>query len=50
MFHRRRLEEKYGKIGSLWLMDRGVPTEKTLKEMRESGYRYLVGAPRGEDG
>ena len=43
----RRLEEKYGKIGSLWLMDRGVPTEKTLKEMRESGYRYLVGAPRG---
>ena len=22
----RRLEEKYGKIGSLWLMDRGVPT------------------------
>ena len=43
----RRLEEKYGKIGSLWLMDRGVPTEKTLREMRESGYRYLVGAPRG---
>ncbi len=42
-----RLEEKYGKIGSLWLMDRGVPTEKTLKAMRESGYRYLVGAPRG---
>ena len=43
----RRLEEKYGKIGSLWLMDRGVPSEKTLKEMREGGYRYLVGAPRG---
>lgn len=43
----RRLEEKYGKIGSLWLMDRGVPTEKTLWEMRRAGYRYLVGAPRG---
>lgn len=43
----RRLEEKYGKIGSLWLMDRGVPTEDTLKEMREGGYKYLVGAPRG---
>lgn len=42
-----RLEEKYGKIGSLWLMDRGVPTEKTLKAMREGGYKYLVGAPRG---
>lgn len=43
----RKLEGKYGKIGSLWLMDRGVPTEKTLREMRESGYHYLVGAPRG---
>ena len=43
----RRLEERYGKIGSLWLMDRGVPTEETLKEMREGGYKYLVGAPRG---
>ena len=42
-----RLEKKYGKIGSLWLMDRGVPTERTLEKMRESGYRYLVGAPRG---
>ena len=43
----RRLEEKYGKIGSLWLMDRGVPSEETLEEMREGGYKYLVGAPRG---
>ena len=43
----RRLEERYGKIGSLWLMDCGVPTEETLKEMREGGYKYLVGAPRG---
>ena len=42
-----RLEAKYGKIGSLWLMDRGVPTEKTLAAMRKAGYRYLVGAPRG---
>ncbi len=38
--------KKYGKIGNLWLMDRGVPTEKTLQEMRENGYKYLVGAPR----
>lgn len=43
----RKLESKYGKIGNLWLMDRGVPTEKTLAEMRQSGYKYLVGAPRG---
>ena len=28
-------------------MDRGVPTEKTLQEMKAGGYKYLVGAPRG---
>ena len=43
----KKLEAKYGRIGSLWLMDRGVPTEKTLRAMREGGYKYLVGAPRG---
>ncbi len=43
----RKLEAKYGKIGNLWLMDRGVPTDETLKQMREGGYRYLVGARRG---
>ena len=43
----RKLEAKYGKLGNLWLMDRGVPTEETLAEMREAGYKYLVGAPRG---
>ena len=43
----RKLEAKYGKIGNLWLMDRGVPTEDTLAAMREGGYKYLVGAPRG---
>ena len=43
----RKLEAKYCKIGNLWLMDRGVPTEKTLKMMRDGGYKYLVGSPRG---
>ena len=43
----KKLEAKYGKIGNLWLMDRGVPTEDTLAAMREGGYKYLVGAPRG---
>ena len=37
----KKLEAKYGR------MDRGVPTEKTLRAMREGGYKYLVGAPRG---
>ena len=42
-----KLEKKHGKIGNLWLMDRGVPSEETLQAMREGGYKYLVGAPRG---
>ena len=43
----QKLEAKYGKLNNLWLMDRGVPTEDTLRAMREGGYQYLVGAPRG---
>ena len=43
----RKLEAKYGRIGNLWLMDRGVPSEETLAEMSKDGYKYLVGAPRG---
>ena len=44
-----RLVKKYGhgrKLDSLWLMDRGVPTEETLSDMRDKGFRYLVGSPR----
>ena len=43
------LVKKYGhggKLDSLWLMDRGVPTEETLSDMRDKGFRYLVGSPR----
>ena len=41
-----KIRNKYGKIDSIWLMDRGVPTEATLEEMRELGLKYLVGSPR----
>ena len=29
-----RIERQYGKAGRIWLMDRGVPTEEVLAEMR----------------
>jgi hypothetical protein len=29
-------------------MDRGIPTEEVLKEMREAGIHYLVGTPKGQ--
>ena len=28
-------------------MDRGIPTENTLEEMRSRGIDYLVGTPKG---
>ena len=41
-----KIEQLYGKARRTWVMDRGIPTEATLKEMREAGTQYLVGTPR----
>ncbi|HYY31539.1 MAG TPA: IS1634 family transposase [Chthoniobacterales bacterium] len=45
----RKIEEQYGKAERVWLMDRGVPTEEVLAEMRSSDppIYYLVGTPKG---
>src|SRR5271165_6405384 len=45
----RKIEEQYGKAERVWLMDRGVPTEEVLSEMRTSvpPIYYLVGTPKG---
>ena len=44
-----RIERQYGKARRIWLMDRGVPTEEVLAEMRadEPRVQYLVGTPKG---
>ena len=44
-----RIEEQYGRARRIWAMDRGIPTEAVLKEMRESDppVHYLVGTPKG---
>jgi hypothetical protein len=44
-----RVERQYGKARRLWLMDRGVPTEEVLAEMRAADppVHYLVGTPKG---
>jgi transposase len=44
-----RIAEQYGRAERVWIMDRGIPTEEVLKEMRETDVpvRYLVGTPRG---
>lgn len=45
----RRIEAQYGKARRTWLMDRGIPTEAVLTEMRGSDppVQYLVGTPKG---
>jgi len=45
----KRIEDEYGKAERIWVMDRGIPTEEVLKEMRMSDppVSYLVGAPKG---
>jgi hypothetical protein len=41
-----KIEGLYGKARRVWVMDRGVPTEAVLEEMRRDGVAYLVGTPR----
>jgi len=45
----KKIEAQYGKSERIWIMDRGIPTEETLAEMRNSEMpmSYLVGTPKG---
>lgn len=43
-----RIESLYGQADRIWVMDRGIPTEEVLKEMRAAGIHYLVGTPKGQ--
>lgn len=44
----KKIESTYGKAERMWVMDRGIPTEEVLEEMRKPDRetRYLVGTPR----
>ena len=45
----RKIEAQYGKAQRIWVMDRGIPTEEVLAEMRQADppISYLVGTPKG---
>jgi len=45
-----KIESSYGKARRVWVMDRGIPTEEVLEEMRTAGREifYLVGTPRSK--
>ena len=44
----KKIEDQYGKAQRIWIMDRGIPTEEVLAEMRKSQppVHYLVGTPK----
>ena len=44
-----KIEDQYGKADRVWVMDRGIPTEEVLEQMRGSTppVSYLVGTPKG---
>jgi transposase len=44
----KKIEDQYGKAQRIWVMDRGIPTEEVLQEMRSSDppVYYLVGTPK----
>jgi transposase len=44
-----KIEQLHGKAERIWIMDRGIPTEKNLEEMRAADPKiyYLVGTPKG---
>jgi hypothetical protein len=44
-----KVRSRYGAAQRIWLMDRGIPTEEVLAEMRASTplVHYLVGTPKG---
>ena len=48
----QKIENQYGKAQRIWLMDRGIPTEQTLQQMRDRDppVQYLVGTPKGQLG
>ena len=41
-----KIQSMYGKARRVWVMDRGIPTEATLQQMRTEEVAYLVGTPR----
>jgi transposase len=44
----KKVESMYGKARRVWVMDRGIPTEEVLSQMRDENIQYLVGTPRAK--
>jgi hypothetical protein len=42
------IESRYGRADRIWVMDRGMISERNIQFLRSGGRRYIVGTPRGE--
>ena len=42
------MEERYGRAGRIWAVDRGMIDAANLEWLKERGSRYIVGTPKGE--
>ena len=40
------MEEKYGNAQRIWVMDRGMISEKNLELLRDKNRRYIIGTPK----
>jgi transposase len=42
------MEARHGMLGRVWIADRGMASKENLAWLRESGRRYIIGAPKSE--
>ena len=42
------MEARHGMLGRVWITDRGMASKKNLAWPRDSGRRYIIGAPKSE--
>lgn len=43
-----KIESQYGQANRIWIMDRGMVSEKNIQFLRSGGRRYIVGTPRAQ--
>jgi len=43
-----KIESQYGQANRIWIMDRGMVSEKNIRFLRSGGRRYIVGTPRNQ--
>jgi transposase len=42
------MEARHGMVGRVWIADRGMASAENLAWLRETGRRYIIGAPKSE--